>query len=147
MDIKDFLSPANAMADLEASDKSRLLTDLSNRAASALKLDADLVVSEIMKREELGSTGIGGGVALPHARIQGLQAPFGILARLREPIGFDAIDDQPVDVVFFLLLPAAADAEQLNTLACVARKLRDGQALRNLRSAADDLTLYEAIVT
>jgi PTS system nitrogen regulatory IIA component len=146
MDIKDFLSPANVIADVQVSDKSRLLRDLAIQAASALKLDADGVAGEILKREALGSTGIGDRVAIPHARIQGLEKPYGIFARLRKPIEFDAIDDQPVDVVFFLLLPAAAESEPLNALACVARKLRGGEALREIRAAIDGTVLYQAIV-
>lgn len=84
---------------------------------------------------------------MPHARIQGLVKPYGIFARLGKPIEFDAIDGQPVDIVFFLLLPAAAEAEQLNTLACVARKMRDGDALREIRAAVDGTALYQTIAT
>jgi PTS system nitrogen regulatory IIA component len=147
MDIKDFLLPANVMADVQISDKSRLLRDLSIQAASALRFAPDVIAGAILKREALGSTGIGDRVAIPHARIQGLEKPYGIFARLRKPIEFDSIDDQPVDIVFLLLLPAAAEAEQLNTLACVARKLRDGDALREIRAAVDGAALYETIVT
>jgi PTS system nitrogen regulatory IIA component len=146
MDIKDFLSPADVMVDVQTSDKAWLLKDLSTRAASALKLKADAIADEILKREALGSTGIGGGVAIPHARVSGLKTPFGILVRLRKPIEFDAIDSQPVDFVFFLLLPAARENEQFNALACVARKLRDAQVLRGVRGAADRDSLYRSIV-
>jgi nitrogen PTS system EIIA component len=110
MDIKDFLSPADALVDLRAPDKLWLLQDLSMRAAASLKLDAELVSKAILAREELGSTGMGGGVAIPHARIPGLKKPFGILACLKKSIGFDAIDTRAVDVVFFLLLPSDARA-------------------------------------
>jgi PTS system nitrogen regulatory IIA component len=134
------------MVDVQASDKSRLLNDLSMRAASALKLDHDIVAGEILKREELGSTGIGGGVALPHARIQGLKGPFGILARLRRPLEFEAIDGQPVDVVFFLLLPGTSHGEQLNALAAVARRLRDKKIIRELRGVPNAAALYRAVV-
>jgi PTS system nitrogen regulatory IIA component len=146
MDIKDFLSPTDVIVDVQASDKARLLKDLSSRAASTLKLNADTISAEISNREALGSTGIGGGVAIPHARIHGLKKPFGILARLRRPVEFDAIDGQRVDVVFFLLLPAAQEGEQINALACVARKLRDAKALDGLRRAADRDALYRAIL-
>jgi PTS system nitrogen regulatory IIA component len=108
-------------------------------------LDADQVSEEIAKCEELGSTGVGNGVALPHARLRGLKAPFGLLARLRQAIDFAAIDDQPVDIVFLLLLPESADGAQLNALACVARVLRDPEALRRLRGARDNEALYRAI--
>ncbi len=145
MKISDLLSPADIMLDVRAKDKSRLLRELSTRAAAEVGLDADQVSEEIAKREELGSTGVGNGVALPHARLRGLKAPFGLLARLRQAIDFAAIDDQPVDIVFLLLLPKSADGAQLNALACVARVLRDPEALRRLRGASDNEALYRAI--
>jgi len=145
MKISDLLSPADIMLDVRAKDKSRLLRELSTRAAAEVGLDADQVSEEIAKREELGSTGVGNGVALPHARLRGLKAPFGLLARLRQAIDFAAIDDQPVDIVFLLLLPESADGAQLNALACVARVLRDPEALRRLRGASDNESLYRAI--
>jgi nitrogen PTS system EIIA component len=124
MEIRDFLSPADIMIDVRASDKTRLLQQLSAQAANALGLDSDDVSEQITKREELGSTGVGNGVGLPHARLPGLKAPFGLLARLRHGIDFEAIDGQPVDVVFLLLLPETGDGAQLNALASVARALR-----------------------
>jgi PTS system nitrogen regulatory IIA component len=146
MDIKDFLSPDDAMVDVRAVDKPRLLRDLSRRAASSLNADADVISSAILKRETLGSTGMGGGVALPHARIRGVDRPFGILARLGKGMEFDAVDGEPVDIVFLLLLPVAREGEQLNALASVARKLRDTEALGHLRGAADSAALYRAMV-
>jgi PTS system nitrogen regulatory IIA component len=110
-------------------------------------LAAEGISAEILKREELGSTGTGGGVAIPHARIQGLNKSFGILARLNNPIDFEAIDSQPVDLVFLLLLPANPVGEQLKALASVARKLRDPTSLRDLRSASGTAGLYDAMTT
>jgi PTS system nitrogen regulatory IIA component len=89
-----------------------LLKELADRAASSLSLPADRILSELLKRETLGSTGTGGGIAIPHARIPGLDKPFGILVRLRQPIDFNAIDSQPVDLLFLLLLPVTSDKEQ-----------------------------------
>jgi PTS system nitrogen regulatory IIA component len=146
MDISNFLSPGDAIFDLRASDKTRLLKDLCIRAAAALKLDSARLSTDILKREELGSTGVGGGVAIPHARMQDLKRPFGILARLRRPIDFNSIDGQPVDIVFLLLLPAAPAGEQLNALAAAARRLREPSALRDLRCAADAAALYSAMI-
>jgi PTS system nitrogen regulatory IIA component len=108
-------------------------------------LNAEEVSSAIMKREELGSTGVGSGVALPHARLAGLEAPFGLFVRLRHAIDFEAIDDQPVDLVFLLLLPSAPHEPQLNALACVARALRKLETLQRVRSAADREALFQAI--
>jgi len=145
MKIKDLLSAADVAIDVRASDKAGLLKDLSARAASALGLRADAVASEIERRDELGSTGLGGGISIPHARLREVKKAFGLLARLRQPIEFAAIDGQPVDLVFLLLLPAASQLDQLNALAAVARKLRDAEVLRKLRSATTTTELYRAV--
>ena len=145
MKISDFLSPAHVMLDVRASDKSRLLHQLSTQAAAEVGLDAADVSKQIAKREELGSTGVGNGVALPHARLKGLKSPFGLLARLRHGIDFEAIDDQPVDIVFLLLLPGTPDEAQLNALACAARALRDPEVLERVRSATNRETLFRAL--
>ncbi len=121
------------------------MRELSARAAAEVGLDADETATQIAKREELGSTGVGDGVGLPHARLAGLKAPFGLLARLRRAIDFEAVDDQPVDIVFLLLLPESAQGEQLNALASVARVLRDPETLRRLRSTADRKALFRAV--
>ncbi|MBV8565459.1 MAG: PTS sugar transporter subunit IIA [Methylobacteriaceae bacterium] len=146
MDVKTLLFPKDALVDVRAPDKARLLQDLAGHAAAALNLDRGLVAGELQKREELGSTGIGKGVALPHARIEGLDKPFGVLARLRKPIDFDAIDGEPVDIVFLLLLPATSGGEPLNALACVSRKLREDGTLRGLRRAEDGAAFYRVAV-
>ena len=145
MKISVFLSPAQIMIDVKARDKVRLLEQLSSEAAAATGLGAEEVVREIAKREELGSTGVGNGVALPHARLPSLKAPFALLARLRHPIDFDAIDGEPVDIVVLLLLPESGDRAKGNALACVARALRDAETLRKLRSARSGETLNEVV--
>jgi PTS system nitrogen regulatory IIA component len=145
MAIAAFLNAEDVISEVRAPDKVRLLQDLSQRAASATKLDSDIILAEILKRESLGSTGMGGGVAIPHARFQDLKKPFGLLARLRKGIDFDAIDGQPVDIVFLLLLPADAGNQQLNALASVTRKLRNAETLDALRRAADGKSLYHAM--
>jgi PTS system nitrogen regulatory IIA component len=145
MKISDFLSPSQVMLDLRAGDKRRLLHQLSSQAAAEVGLDAGDVAKQIAKREELGSTGVGNGVALPHARLKGLKSPFGLLARLHHGIDFEAIDDEPVDIVFLLLLPDASDEAQLNALACAARALRDPVVRERVRAAADRETLFRAL--
>jgi len=145
MDIKSFLSAADVLMDVSAPDKARLLQKLADRAASVLDLPVDRIYRELSAREELGSTGTGSGIAIPHARIEGIKKPFGILARLKRPIDFNAIDDQSVDLVFLLLLPTAPAGEQLNALASVARRLRNPQILHSLRSAADCSGLFGTI--
>lgn len=146
MKISDFLSPTDVALDVRESDKARLLQQLSSQAAAKVGLSANEVCTQIIKREELGSTGVGNGVALPHARLQGLTTPFGVFARLRHGIDFEAIDSQPVNIVFLLLLPDGAGASQLNALASVARALRDPETLQRIRSAADRDSLFQAIV-
>ena len=146
MKISDFLSPADVALDVRESDKARLLQQLSSQAAAKVGLSANEVCTQIIKREELGSTGVGNGVALPHARLRGLSTPFGLFARLRHGIDFEAIDSQPVNMVFLLLLPDGTGASQLNALASVARALRDTETLQRIRSAADRDSLFQAIV-
>jgi PTS system nitrogen regulatory IIA component len=146
MQIADFLSPDDTLCDVRAADKDRLLRELTGRAANALRLDAAALADAIAQRERLGSTGMGDGIAIPHARIADLSKPFGLLARLRRAIDFAAIDGQPVDIVFLLLLPSAAHGEQLTALASVARRLRDAQVTADLRDAADGAGLYRAII-
>jgi PTS system nitrogen regulatory IIA component len=145
MKISDFLSAADVALDVRAGEKSQLLQQLSTRAANEHSLNAEEVSSAIMKREELGSTGVGNGVALPHARLKDIEAPFGLFVRLRHGIDFKAIDDQPVDLVFLLLLPSAPNEPQLNALACVARALRKPETLQRVRSAPDREALFQAI--
>jgi PTS system nitrogen regulatory IIA component len=145
MKISDFLAPADVTVDIRASNKGQLLRDLATKAAVTLSLPADHIATELLKREELGSTGTGGGVAIPHARIE-IVKPFGVLAKLRQPIDFDAIDGQPVDLVFVLLLPAASESGQLGALASVARKLRAPEALARLRHAKNAAELYSTMV-
>ena len=144
MEIKEFLLPTDTLVKARGTDKPRLLQELATRAAAALNLDANLIRTALLKREDLGSTGTGGGIAIPHARITELKKPFGTLVRLKQAIDFDAIDGEPVDIVFLLLLPAQS-GDPLNALASVARRLRDPESLRRLRGAADDKALYSAI--
>ena len=146
MEIKDFLSPVHARIDLRATDKTGLLRELSNQAGKALNVPPDRILTELLKREKLGSTGTGDGVAIPHARIPEVKAPFGMLLRLDRAISFEAIDGQPVDIVFLLLLPATPTGPELAALASVARKLRDPTSLRGLRRASDANKLFDTIV-
>jgi PTS system nitrogen regulatory IIA component len=145
MKIKGFLSAADVAIDVRAADKATLLKELAGRAAAAINLPADMVIAEIEKRDDLGSTGIGGGVAIPHARLREVNKPVGLLARLKSAIEFDAVDGQPVDLVFLLLLPAASQLDQLNCLAAVGRTLRDADVLRRMRTATTTTELYRAV--
>jgi PTS system nitrogen regulatory IIA component len=146
MKISDLLSPTDVMIDVRTSNKRLLLQEFAAKAADSVGLPVDQVAPYLLKREELGSTGIGHGVAIPHARLPELQRPYGLLAKLKQPIEFDAIDGQAVDIVFVLLLPAAADNGQLGALALVARTLRPPENLARIRSAKTTSELYSALV-
>jgi PTS system nitrogen regulatory IIA component len=145
MNISDLLSPTDVMIDVRTSQKAPLLQELAVKAAASLGLPADQVASYLLKREELGSTGIGKGIAIPHARLPVLQRPYGLLAKLKQEIEFDAIDGQAVGIVFVLLLPAAAETEALGALALVARTLRSLDTLARLRAAKNPAELYAAM--
>jgi PTS system nitrogen regulatory IIA component len=146
MNISDLLSPADALIDVKGSNKRLLLQEFAAKAANSLGLRVDQIAPYLLKREDLGSTGIGKGVAIPHARLPDLQRPYGMLAKLRAPMEFDAIDGEAVDIVFVLLLPVApADTGQLGPLALVARTLRPPANLARLRTARTAAELYSAI--
>ena len=146
MKISDFLAPSHVQIDVRAADKTQLIRELAQRAAGPTGLSAETIVAALAQREALGSTGLGGGVAIPHARFAELKQPFAMLTRLRKSIAFDAIDGQPVNLVFLLLLPAEKAGEQLNALATVARKLRDRGQLELLQKARDASALYAVTI-
>jgi PTS system nitrogen regulatory IIA component len=146
MKISDLLLPKDVMIDVRASNKRQLLQEFAAEAAINLSLRVDQLASHLLKHEELGSTGVGGGLAIPHARLPDLRRPYGMLAKLKPPIEFDAIDGQAVDIVFVLLLPANAENGQLGALALVARALRASETLGRMRSARDASELYWAMV-
>jgi PTS system nitrogen regulatory IIA component len=145
MEIRDFLREEDVAIDFRAADKSALLKALAVRAGAAVRLPADAIADALEQRDDLGSTGIGGGVCIPHARFREIQKPFGVFVRLEHPIDYDAIDGEPVDLAFLLLLPASSQLDQLNALAAVARKLRVPETLRRLREADDEAAFYKAI--
>ena len=145
MIISDLLSPTDVMIDVRAANKRLLLQELAAKAAAGLGLPVEAIASHLLKREELGSTGIGRGVAIPHARLPDLQRPFGLLAKVKQPVEFDAVDGQPVDLVFALLLPATIENEALTALALVARSLRSPENLARLRTAKTTSELFAVV--
>jgi nitrogen PTS system EIIA component len=146
MKISDFLAAADVKADIAAADKKKFLSELARTAAAKLDISGDRIAAELLKREELGSTGVGGGVAIPHARFAEAKAPFGLLVRLKKPIDYDAVDGKPVDIVVLLLLPEGAGGEQqLGALATIARKLRNPEIAAALRRARDSAEMYRIL--
>ncbi|TNE64482.1 MAG: PTS IIA-like nitrogen-regulatory protein PtsN [Alphaproteobacteria bacterium] len=142
MEIEDLLTADNVLADFKASSKKQTLQALSRKLAAHLELDPRLVFDKLLDRERLGSTGVGKGVAIPHARIAGLKEITGLFARLSNPIDFDSVDDQPVDLVFMLLAPEDAGADHLKALAKVSRLLRDERTCDKLRQTVESGALY-----
>ena len=133
--ISEILDRAAITPRASAPNKRQVLAVIADIAARNFSLDADEVVEALVEREQAGSTGVGHGVAVPHARIEGLSRMRGIFLRLEHPIAFGAVDDQPVDLIFALLSPAQAGAEHLRSLARVSRVLRQRDLREQLRQA------------
>lgn len=146
MEIRDFLREEDVAIDFPASDKNALLEALAAHAGAALDLPADAITDALEQRDELGSTGIGDGVCLPHARFRDVQEPFGMFVRLKQPIDYDASDGESVDLAFLLLLPASSQPDQLDALATVARALRVPKTLQRLREAENKAAFYAAAI-
>ena len=142
MKFVDLLKPQAVKVMASCSSKKRLMHDIADLAESAYGLHAQSVVEALMERETLGPTGVGHGVALPHARITGLEEVVGAFLLLEKPIDFDAVDRQPVDIVFALFAPEEAGVEHLKALALVSRTLRDAGLCTKLRANPDPATLY-----
>ena len=142
IDIADLLAPRGVMAQLRVSNKRAALQEIARRAAAMTGIAERQIYDLLAERERLGSTGIGRGVAVPHGKLTGLPRLYGLFARLERPIPFEAIDDQPVDLVFALLAPAEAGAEHLRALARVSRLLRDDAICHKLRGTDNADALY-----
>jgi nitrogen PTS system EIIA component len=136
MDLASLVDPSRIVFGARANDKEQLLLDLASRAAASLNLDPKAIFNALRAREELGSTGLGEGFALPHARIERLDRFFGMFARLKRPVRFDSVDAKPVDLIFLLLSPTTAQGEHLAALAAVSRHLRDKEFAARLRGAS-----------
>ena len=146
MDLEDICPIVDTAIDLYVHSKQALLHNLAHRAAPMLKVDYDVVFRALLKREELGSTGVGNGVAIPHVRMEQVRKSFGIMVRLKEPINFDSIDRQPVDLVCLVLLSKENESVQLNALAAIARRLRRPELLDELRTAANRVVFYNIMI-
>jgi nitrogen PTS system EIIA component len=146
MELSEILGVAAVRAPLKATSKKRLLQDLADMAEAVYALPSATVYKALMDREALGPTGVGRGVAIPHARFPGVEDVVGLFVRLEKPVDFESIDRQPVDLVFALLAPESAGAEHLKALARVSRTLRSEAVCAKLRSTFDTSALY-AILT
>lgn len=142
VDLSDLLLPELVAVGLPATSRKALFAQLGALASAALPLDARAVAEGLAERERAGSTGFGGGVALPHARLDGLERPVAIVARLAQPLDFDAVDGVRVDLVVALLSSPTAGAQHLKALSRVAHRLRDPALLAKLRGAGSRDAVY-----
>jgi len=142
MEFSNLLKPEAIRIFSSVSSKKRLLHDIAGIAAACYQTDYSQTVEALMERESLGPTGVGGGIALPHARLEQLDKVVGAFVLLENPVEFDAIDKQPVDVVFGLFAPKSAGVEHLKALALVSRTLREQSIVAKLRSNPKPSTLY-----
>lgn len=146
MEMADLLSPEAVIVRPGAAGKRRVLRYMADVAAEAYGLSSDIVLEALLEREKLGTTGVGGGVALPHARLDGLSAIRGAFARLETASPFEAVDDQPVDLVFLLLAPKEAGADHLKALARVSRLFRKNDIREKLRKATSAEALFALLM-
>jgi PTS system nitrogen regulatory IIA component len=142
MEIEDLITPQSVIARLRAASKKQLLQELAKRAAETTGLPERAIFDVLLERERLGTTGVGDGIAIPHGKLAELNRLHGLFARLETPVDFDAVDDQPVDLIFLLLAPEGAGADHLKALARVSRLLRDRQTCEKLRGADTADALY-----
>ena len=145
MHLGDLISPKDVVPSLKAQGKKQLLQDLSARAARTAGLPERDVFDVLWQREQLGSTGLGQGVAIPHGKLAGLKRIVGVFAQLSEAVEFDAVDGEPVDIVFVLLAPEGAGADHLKALARISRLLREGSAVDKLRASKDAAALFAVL--
>jgi PTS system nitrogen regulatory IIA component len=146
MELFDLLRPEAVRVMSKVSSKKRLIAALGDLAQSALGLDAGDTVAALQQRESLGPTGVGNGVALPHARLPGVERVMGSFILLETPVMFDAVDQLPVDIVFALFAPQNAGFEHLSALAKVSRLLRDIDLRDKLRANPNSKTLYALLI-
>jgi nitrogen PTS system EIIA component len=147
MEIREFLDRTDIIPQLFSTDKTQALRELSRRASTALGIPQETIFGPIAAREKLGSTGLGQGFALPHARIEGLNRFYGLFARLGRPIPFEAADEKPVDLIFFLLIPANSVVNYVTVLASIARRIRDQDIAKRLRMANDPAVLHALLTS
>jgi PTS system nitrogen regulatory IIA component len=142
MNIADLLAPEAVFAALKVQNKKQLLQELAVRAQQQTGLPDRRILETLIERERLGTTGVGAGIAIPHGRMTEAKAITGLFARLEHAIDYEAVDSQPVDLVFMLLAPENAGADHLKALARVSRLLRDRGICENLRAAKSAEALY-----
>lgn len=142
MNLSEIISTRGVMANLRASSKKQALQDMAKRAAELTGESERSIFEVLLERERLGTTGVGNGIAIPHGKLASLPQLYALFAKLEHPIDFDAIDEQPVDLICLLLAPQTAGADHLKALAQVSRLLRDRQVCEKLRGANSPEAIY-----
>jgi len=145
MTLTDLIAPNAILPALKVNNKKQVIQELAARAAELTGQNERAILEILMQREKLGSTAVGNGVAIPHGKLPKLGRLFGLFARLERPVDFEALDGQPVDLVFLLLAPESAGADHLKALARVARLLRDAETARKLRESRDADAVYAVL--
>jgi PTS system nitrogen regulatory IIA component len=145
MDLADLIAPEAVFPALKAKTKKQALQELAQRAAKLTGIDAREILDTLLQRERLGSTGVGRGIAIPHGRVPALHKIVTMFARLDEAIDFEALDDEPVDLVFLLLAPEHAGADHLKALARISRLLREPSSIEKLRASKDRAAIYSVL--
>jgi nitrogen PTS system EIIA component len=141
----DLVAPNAILPALKVNGKKQALQEIAAKAAALTGQNERAILEILLQRERLGSTGVGNGVAIPHGKLPKLGKLFGLFARLDRPVDFEALDGQPVDLIFLLLAPEGAGADHLKALARVARLLRDPEVARKLRESRDAEALYAVL--
>lgn len=146
--LEHILTPGRSQMNVPGSSKKKILEHIASLLANdCSELDEDSLLSKLIARERLGSTGFGNGIAIPHCRLAGCTEPIGALLHLENPIDFDAIDGAPVDLLFVLLVPETATDEHLELLRQIASVFDRNDVREQLRSAADAQTMYQLFLT
>lgn len=142
MDLSDLINVSAIMPGIRTNSKKQLLQLLAEKAASITGIPEREIFDTILQRERLGSTGVGNGIAIPHGKLAAVKRITGVFARLETPVDFEALDDQPVDLVFLLLAPEGAGADHLKALSRIARVLRDGDIVNKIRGSTDAAAIH-----
>ncbi|WP_455477056.1 PTS IIA-like nitrogen regulatory protein PtsN [Bartonella sp. B41] len=146
MDLSELITPEAIIPSLKANSKKQVLQILSEKASELTGIDENVVFDTVLQREKLGSTGLGGGIAIPHGKLVDINGIIGIFAHLENPINFDALDDELIDLVFLLLAPENAGADHLKALSQIARVLRHSDVVQKLRDTHDTGELYDLLI-
>lgn len=147
MEINDIIDSTSVLADLKVNSKKQLLQELSEAGSKIIGMESQKIFETLLDREQLGSTGVGNGVAIPHGKIAGMEKIVGVFAQLNKPVSFDAVDDQPIDIAFMLLAPVGSGADHLKALSRIARLLRNQNMLASIRGSADADAIYALLTS